>query len=394
MDIVAIIPARGGSIGLPRKNIKTFNGLPLVSRSITAALNAETVSQVYVSSDDSEILLIAERYGALGVVRPEDISGPTASSESALIHALAEIEAQTGKCPDIIVFLQCTSPFTTSAHIDAVVNQLLTSNADSAFAAIEDHGFIWEVATDGTAAGITHDHTKPRQRRQDMTPRYRESGAVYAMRVKPFLEKGNRFCGKTILVPVDMPSVEIDTIEDWHIAENYAKTHDALENPPAHAGEIKALITDFDGVHTDDRVLVNQDGSESVTCSRSDGMGIERLRGAGTKLLILSRESNTVVTVRAQKLKMEVMHHVTEKLPVLDSWRQENGLEWSEIAYIGNDINDVDCMEACGLSFCPSDAHETAKNVADKVLDKAGGHGALRELSDYLISHSIVQAQG
>lgn len=390
MNVVAIIPARGGSVGLPRKNVKKFNGLPLVGRSISSALSAQTVSQVYVSSDDSEILAIAERYGALTVTRPEDISGPTASSESALLHALAEIETRTGARPDIVVFLQCTSPFTTSSHIDLVVNQLLLSDADSAFAAMEDHSFIWEVAPDGSAAGVTHDHTKPRQRRQDMTPRFRESGAVYAMRAKPFVEERNRFCGKTILVPVDMPSVEIDTIEDWYIAENYAKTHEAPKEPHAYAGKIKALITDFDGVHTDDRVLVHEDGSESVTCSRSDGMGIELLRSKGTKLLILSRESNSVVRRRAQKLKTEVMHHVTEKLPVLDVWRHENGFEWSEIAYIGNDINDVDCMEACGLSFCPSDAHELAKKVADKILDKPGGHGALRELCDYLISRSLV----
>lgn len=377
-------------MGLPRKNIKPFNGSPLISRAITASLNAKSVSQVYVSSDDAEIRSVAEKYGALTVIRPEEISGSTASSESALVHALAVIKGQTQKLPDVVVFLQCTSPFTTSAQIDEVVKELQLSGADSAFAAIEDHGFIWEVASDGTAAGITHDHTQPRQRRQDMSPRYRESGAVYAMRVKPFLEKENRFCGKTILVPVDMPNVEIDTIEDWHIAENYAKTSELREKKQIHTGKVKALITDFDGVHTDDRVLVSQDGSEAVTCSRSDGMGIEILRGTGLKLLILSRESNPVVTVRARKLKMEVMHHVTEKLPVLDSWRQENGLEWSDIAYIGNDINDVDCMTACGLSFCPSDAHDTAKNAADRILSNLGGRGAIREVSDYLIASSLV----
>lgn len=377
-------------MGLPRKNIKPFNGAPLIARAITASLDARSISQVYVSSDDDEIRSIAEKYGALTVIRPEEISGSTASSESALVHALAVIKAQTQKLPDVVVFLQCTSPFTTSAQIDEVVNQLLLSGADSAFAAIEDHGFIWEVASDGTAAGITHDHTQPRQRRQDMSPRYRESGAVYAMRVKPFLEQENRFCGKTILVPVDMPNVEIDTIEDWHIAENYAKTSELNKKNQIHTGKFKALITDFDGVHTDDRVLVSQDGSEAVTCSRSDGMGIEILRGTGLKLLILSRESNPVVEVRAQKLKMEVMHHVTEKLPVLDAWRQENGLQWSDIAYIGNDINDVDCMTACGLSFCPSDAHETAKNAATRVLRNLGGRGAIREVSDYLVANSLV----
>jgi len=209
------------------------------------------------------------------------------------------------------------------------------------------------------------------------------------MRVSSFLESENRFCGKTILVPTEMLPVEIDTPDDWSVAEVFAQLHDS-SRIRGRVERIKALVTDFDGVHTDDRVLVHQDGSESVYCSRSDGMGIEMLRRKGLKLLVLSKEKNPVVRARAEKLNMAVQHHVEDKLSALEAWRTDSVLAWSEVAYIGNDINDIECMKACGLSFCPSDAHPTVKKIADIILNQAGGKGALRELSEYLLANGHI----
>lgn len=154
--------------------------------------------------------------------------------------------------------------------------------------------------------------------------------------------------------------------------------------------QIKALVTDFDGVHTDNTVLVDEEGREFVSCSRRDGMGIELLREKGLHLLILSREANPVVRARARKLRMEVMHHVLDKLPALDDWRREAQLQWEEIAYIGDDINDIDCLKACGLGAVPADAHKDAKVYADLVLTENGGKGAIRELCDYLLANDLV----
>lgn len=389
MKTVAVIPARGGSIGLPRKNLRPLNGTPLVARAVRAAMSAQGVDAVYVSSDSDEILAVAAEHGARPIRRPDDISGSQASSESAILHALDQIELG-GETVGTVVFLQCTSPFTTSADIDAVLQAMAARGVSSAFSAIEDHGFIWSVAEDGTAQGVTHDHLLPRQRRQDMTPRYRENGAIYAMRTDDFRRTGNRFCGSTVLVPVEAPPIEIDTEADWTVAEAFAR----LVDPPRTNGStnrrIRALVTDFDGVHTDDRVVVDEEGRETVRCSRSDGMGIEHLRNKGLKLLILSREQNPVVRARAAKLRMSVIHHVLDKLPALDLWRREHDLEWDEVAYVGNDINDLDCMNAAGMSFAPSDAHPEALRVATIVLERPGGRGALRELSDYLLQSGLV----
>ncbi len=399
MRIIAIIPARGGSKGLPRKNLRPLNGVPLLARAIRAAHDAKHVADVYVTSDDDEILALAESEGAQAIRRPDDISGARATSESALLHALAEIERSEPNAEEpveAIAFLQCTSPFTTGEAIDAVVAPVLSGDCDSALAVREDHGFLWKVDARQEANCIQHDKADQRPRRQDLDPQYLETGAIYAMRAETFQQSGNRFCGRTKVVPLDLPSVEIDTSDDWAMAEAMAATMDSaiMDSKASRIPQdlsIKALIMDFDGVHTDDQVMLTSDGMEIVRCHRGDGMGIEKLRNLGLKMLILSREANPVVRARADKLKLEVRHHVLDKLPNLDQWRADQGLEWQDIAYIGNDTNDVECMSACGFSAAPADAHPSAKAVADLVLAKGGGKGALRELAELLIERDLLQ---
>lgn len=393
MDVVAIIPARGGSVGLPGKNIRPMLGIPLVARTVQTALNAKCVNDVYVTSDDQEILRISSEAGATPIIRPAELSNSLASSESALVHALEWMEAQGRSRPDYLVFLQCTSVFTKPGDIERVIEKMTELRASCALSVVEDHGFIWHESAEGFAEGITHDATKPRQRRQDMKTRYRENGAIYAMHVPTFIEKKQRFCGPIALVPVDGPALEIDDQHDWDVVESFMSTHRRGDRAfPTAKGQfqIRAVVTDFDGVHTDDCVTLDQNGKESVRCSRRDGMGIENLRNRGIKLMILSKEANPVVRARAQKLKMDVMNQVDDKLPVLDKWRQEQGLAWEELVYIGNDINDVGCMKAAGLSFAPADAHDAALAVADRALTCRGGQGAIREMSDILISEELI----
>ncbi|WP_298817915.1 acylneuraminate cytidylyltransferase [uncultured Roseibium sp.] len=391
MDVIAVIPARGGSVGLPGKNILPLLGVPLVARTIQTAMQAKSLNSVFVTSNDEDILRISAAAGATVIRRPEALSNSTASSEASLLHALEWIQEQGRALPDYLVFLQCTSAFTRSEDIDLVLETMVSKGARAALSVVEDHGFIWQVDGDGFAEGITHDHNKPRQRRQDMKPRYRENGAIYAMHVPSFLEKKERFCGPVVMVPVEGPTVEIDSQEDWDVVEAFLNARERSPKPAAEEHKVKAVITDFDGVHTDDRVIVDQDGRESVTCSRRDGLGLELLRKRKVKMMILSKEANPVVRARAVKLQMPVMNQIEDKLSVLDTWRQGQGLEWTEIVYIGNDVNDIDCMRICGLSFAPADAHPAALDVADRVLNADGGKGAIREMCDYLIAAGLVE---
>tara|TARA_Y100000588_G_C14273124_1_gene933200 strand:- start:578 stop:1078 length:501 start_codon:yes stop_codon:yes gene_type:complete len=145
---------------------------------------------------------------------------------------------------------------------------------------------------------------------------------------------------------------------------------------------IKAIAFDFDGVFTDNLVYVMQNGDEAVACNRSDGMGISMLRAKGVPLVIISAEGNPIVKVRAAKLNLEVIQGVDDKLPRLIDWAGVNGLTLSQIAYLGNDINDLECLKKVGLGVVVADAYPDAIDAADLILTNKGGHGAVREVAD------------
>lgn len=145
-----------------------------------------------------------------------------------------------------------------------------------------------------------------------------------------------------------------------------------------------ALVMDFDGVFTDNRVIVDQDGREAVLCNRSDGLGLERLKGLGLPLLVLSKERNPVVRARCNKLDIDYLQGVEDKGPALVDWCAQRGLNLAATVFVGNDVNDLPCLEVVGCAVAVADAYDEVLAVADVVLSRPGGHGALRELADAL----------
>jgi len=382
---VAVIPARGGSKGLPGKNLMKVGSVPLVARAIQAALGTSRIDAVFVSSEDRDILECAKAYGARPIERASEIACDTTSSEAVLLAALDHPDVAALK-PDTIVMIQCTSPFTSSGDIGKLVALLDDERFAAAVTVVEDHGFLWAADGDGIASGINHDIAQQRARRQDIPPQYRETGAAYAMRVAPFRASSSRFCGPVGLVVTDHPPIEIDSREDLELVRIIASQTTDETLPAGIFSNIRALVTDFDGVHTDDCVWVDQNGVESVRCSRSDGMGIERLRKAGFPVLILSKETNAVVAKRADKLEIPVIQGEADKLSALEGWAAQNGIAITGICFVGNDVNDVEALEAAGLAVVPDDARKDAKSVADIILKSAGGHGAVREICDLLLT--------
>ena len=377
---VAIIPARGGSKGLPRKNVLPLAGKPLVAHTIDAARAAGLVDRVVVSTDDPEIAAVARAYGADVVERPPELSGDTASSEAALLHALGVL-ADGGYEADVLVFLQCTSPLTTPQDIDDAA-QAVIDGADTALTVAPFHYFLWTA--DGQ--GVNHDKSE-RLMRQQRKPEFLETGAVYAMRVPGFLEAKHRFFGQTALVetPVER-RLEIDEPADFRLAEERMAGLRRMADAASLPSPLHALVMDFDGVWTDDRVWVNQDGTESVVCSRRDGMGLERLRKAGVPMMVLSKEANPVLKHRCAKLQIPCEHGLETKIDRLQAWLDERGLDLARTIYVGNDINDIECLRAAGCGVAPRDAHREALAAADLILDADGGRGALRLLSDMILS--------
>lgn len=393
MSIFAVIPARGGSKGLPGKNIRSFAGKPLLAYMIEAAQTASLVNKVFVSTDSEEIAAVATRYGAEVIIRPESISGDTASSEAALLHALEHFE-KTEKLPDILLLLQCTAPFTTPEDINGTIQTMLNNETDSALAVVPFYHFLWREDS-GKASGINHDGKK-RLRRQDMAPQYLEAGSVYAMRVQAFLAEKTRFCGVTSIYATQEHHrcMEIDDAADFYQAEAmcawFARSPESQEryrlgeSSPAFPKHIGAIVSDFDGVFTDNAVFTLQNGEESVRCDRGDGEGIAQLKRRGLPIVVISAEQNPVVAARCRKLGLEYLQGVARKKDRLESWLKEHSLTWNDIIYIGNDTNDKECLQRAGTSVVPCDAHSSVKQVADIILEASGGHGALRELSDML----------
>src|SRR5262249_9732266 len=150
--------------------------------------------------------------------------------------------------------------------------------------------------------------------------------------------------------------------------------------------QIRLVVFDFDGVFTDNRVYVDQSGVESVSCSRADGLGIERLLNSGIEAAVLSTEVNPVVSARCLKLRLPVQQGIRDKGQALRHLCASSGVSVKQVAYGGNVLNDLECFRMAGVGVPPADAHPDVRRIADLVLLKAGGHGAVREICDLAIA--------
>lgn len=379
--VVAIIPARGGSKGVPRKNVLPVGGVPLVARAVASARSAARVDLVVVSTDDAEIAAVARGAGAVVVDRPADLAGATASSESALLHTLDELDRR-GTSVGTVVFLQATSPFIAAAGIDEAVAMVAGGGYDAAFSAFETYGFLWSRDEDAAAVAINHDAAH-RPRRQDREPHYLETGAFYVFDAAGFRVARHRFFGRVGIVEVpEISAVEIDDHAQLALARAIAP----LVSDPAEPIDADAVVTDFDGVHTDDTALIDAHGDERVRVSRSDGMGVSRLRRAGIPVLILSTETHPVVGARAAKLRVDVRQSVDDKAAAIRDWAAEVGIPLERIAYLGNDVNDLPAMELVGWPVAVADARPEVRAAARRTLSRRGGDGAVRELAELVLA--------
>ena len=147
---------------------------------------------------------------------------------------------------------------------------------------------------------------------------------------------------------------------------------------------IKLIVYDFDGVMTNNKVYIDQNGYEMVQVNRADGLGVAEIKKMGIEQIIISTEKNPVVSVRANKLDIPFLQGVANKKYALTDYCQKNDIQNLQVAYVGNDINDKDAMAIAGFSFCPADAHETIKEISNQVLKRNGGDGVIRELLDLI----------
>ncbi|WP_328438874.1 N-acylneuraminate cytidylyltransferase [Streptomyces sp. NBC_00444] len=391
--VLAVIPARGGSKGVPAKNLAPVGGVPLVARAVRECRAARLVTDVVVSTDDQAIAAAARQAGAEVVLRPAAIAGDTATSEAAVLHAMDAHEALHGSSVDVVMLVQCTSPFLAREDVDGVAAAILDNGADTAVTVAAFHGFIWrdgDEGAEGGGHGVNHDKSF-RPRRQDRPQDFLETGAAYAMDAAGFRKHQHRFFGRTELVRTDPARVlEIDDHHELARARALAPLFDA-DRPGAlpTAADIDAVVLDFDGTQTDDRVLIDSDGKEFVSVHRGDGLGIAALRKSGLKMLILSTEQNPVVAARARKLQIPVLHGIDRKDLALKQWCEEQGIAPERVLYVGNDVNDLPCFALVGWPVAVASAHDVVRGAARAVTTIPGGDGAIREIASWILGPSL-----
>ncbi len=403
-EVLAIIPARGGSKGIPRKNINLFAGYPLISYSIAAGLQAESVTRVIVSTDDDEIAAVARQWGAeTPFMRPAELAQDQTTDLPVFQHALRWLKDNEGYSPDLVIQLRPTSPIRPRNCIDEAV-ALLQRNpgADSVRGVVpsgQNPYKMWRLqATDKPMApllsleSVSEPFNAPRQA---LPPTYWQTGHIDVIRPGVILEE-NSMSGRNILPYLIDPryTVDIDTPFDWLRYEWLVRNGNLEFADPASKrrklpARVSLVAMDFDGVLTDNLVHVHQDGFELVASSRGDSMGIRLVRESlPVQFVVISTETNPVVTVRCRKINLEVFQGINDKATVLKNLLQEKNIPAEEVVFIGNDVNDLGCFDITGYAVTPVDAEPEVKRRADLVLTRPGGKGAVREFCDLLLQNA------
>jgi N-acylneuraminate cytidylyltransferase len=311
--------------------------------------------------------------------RPTDTATDTASSESALLDFCRKVEC------DIVVFGQATSPLVEAKFINRGI-EMTSQGYDSIASVVRQRRFVWGIDMGGNGVAKNYDPLN-RPRRQDFDGYLVENGAFYISRRIDILNTNCRISGKIGLV--EMPEetyFEIDEPSDWCIAEELLRLR--LRKNKTWS-KIKTLVLDIDGVFTDAGMYYNDSGEAMKKFNTKDGMALQIARENGIEIAIITGEKHNINTRRMEKLKVnQLFQGVTDKYHVLKKIARNKETSLCNIAYVGDDINDVTCLLGAGLSFAPADSEEKAKANADIVLNRRGGYGAVREAVEKIIKYN------
>lgn len=382
MKKIGFIPLRKGSKGIPGKNKKKLLGRPLFSWVLTEAIFSE-LDEVYVFTDDEEILKYLEKEYTWtskikGLLRSNENANDTASTESAMLEFAKKINPNF----DILCLLQATSPLTTRANINEALAQLQIEKKESALSVVKTHRFTWNA--NGTPEN--YDVFK-RPRRQDFEGLLIENGAVYATTKNAFLDSKNRISGTIGLIEMPEESLtEIDSLSDWNMVELLLAERQKKQKQQQR---ITYLVLDVDGVFTDGYVYYDANGELAKKFDMRDGMGLEILRQHEVEVIVVTSENSELVAKRMQKLNIKhAFLGVKDKFSFLQNFMQKQNINWSQIAYVGDDVNDLACLCTVAWSFAPQNATNIVKQYVDFILNNDSANGAIREVSEWIMNYN------
>lgn len=382
MKKVAIIPLRKGSKGIPGKNKKKMLGRPLFSWVLSAAIFSD-LDEVYVFTDDKEILtFISKEYNwtskVKGLLRNDENANDTASTESAMLEFAEKINYDF----DVLCLLQATSPLTTSQDINNALSQISKEGKTAALSVVKTHRFTWNA--DGTPQNYD---VFNRPRRQDFAGLLMENGAVYATTKDAFIKSKNRV-SETIGL-VEMPEetlMEIDSLSDWTIIESLlAERQKSFKKQE----RINYLVLDVDGVFTDGCVYYGAEGELMKKFDMRDGMGLEILRQNNVEVVVITSENSDLVAKRMQKLQIKhTFLGVKDKYSFLQNFINQQQTSWANLAYVGDDVNDLANLCTVGWSFAPANATSVVKQQVDFTLSHNSADGAIREVCEWVMKYN------
>lgn len=389
----AFIPVRGGSKSIPLKNIRPMCGKPLVYWTIKAACDCKKIDKVYVATDSEKIKKTVESFGfdKVEVIgRSEQSASDTASTESAMLEFAENTEF------DNIVLIQATSPMLTGKDLEKGFALFEEEDTDSVLSVVRQKRFHWRTDEHGYVEPSNYD-VFHRPRRQEFEGYLVENGAFYITSKKDLLQSKNRVSGRIKAVEMNEDTFfEIDEPSDWIIIEALMKKNGIVlddndldgcglsdSDIRERASKIKIFLSDSDGCLTDGGMYYTEQGDEIKKFNTKDGMGFRLLREKGIIIGIITGEDRELVRRRGAKLKMQEVHcGIDRKLPVVKEICSKYQCGLKNVAYVGDDINDVEVLKAVGLGFSVANAQKEAKQAADYVTEKNGGDGAIREIVD------------
>lgn len=383
MKSIGFIPLRAGSKGIPGKNKKKLLGRPLFCWSLGAAI-ASKLDEIYVYTDDDEVLSFIEKEyhwtpKVRGIKRSDASATDTASTEMAMLEFVNNSEVSV----DLFCLIQATSPFTTAVDINNCIDAVINGkNYDSALTVVNTHRFTWHA--DGTPQNYDIFN---RPRRQDFDGLLIENGACYVTTSSALRESKNRISGNiaTVTMPEDSLT-EIDSLTDWKIVEELLASR--LKSRK-NSKQITHLILDVDGVFTDGCIYYGADGEMMKKFDMRDGMGLEILRQHAVEVMVMTSEDSQIVASRMKKLKIkDVFLGVKDKYSLLSRIASDRNIEFENMAYMGDDVNDLANICAVGWSLIPANATQPIKLHADVILQNDSAAGAIREACEFIMKYN------
>lgn len=380
---VAFIPVRGGSKSIPLKNIKLICGKPLVYWTVRAACGCKYIDKVYVATDSDKIRETVEGFKtgigadifkkAVVIDRSAESASDTASTEFAMLEFAGKYEF------DNIVLVQATSPLLQFADLDRGFEEFGKPGTDSVMSFVRQKRFNWAYTAEGNVDPTNYD-VFHRPRRQEFDGYLVENGAFYITSKADLIKSQNRVSGSIRAVEMNEDTFfEIDEPSDWVIIEALMKKNGIAA--PREIPEIKMFLTDCDGCLTDGGMYYSEHGDELKKFNTRDGMGFTLLRSQGIITGIITSESVDLNRRRAEKLKLDIMEAgCKDKIGAIKRLCEKYSIALENVAYIGDDINDIEAIKMVGYGCCPADAMPEVKTVADYVTAAKGGEGVIREI--------------